>query len=68
MGLFPDKKAALLEYIAPKMVHHLLEQLEYKGELMMEMQKALKKFEIMNFKDLIKPHNKTSEIDFDDTE
>ena len=22
----------------------------------------------MNFKDLIKPHNKTSEIDFDDTE
>ena len=37
MGLFPDKKAALLEYIAPKMVHHLLEQLEYKGELMMEM-------------------------------
>ena len=54
MGLFPDRKLALREYIVPKMVFFIIDCLEYKNNEMDELEKRLKKYEILNFKDVVK--------------
>jgi hypothetical protein len=50
IGLFYNKKDALRAYIVPKMIYTILDHIGYQGPELEEMEKELKKYELVNFK------------------